>query len=297
MHAIAAVLITALVAGGAHAAASADKIIISGASGQLGQATIKALLARGVPAQHLILVSRTPDSLADYAKQGAAVRFGDFTKPESLPEAFAGGTRMLLISIGFGGGFTRPFAHKQAIDAAVKAGVKHIVYTSYVAISKGDKVGLAADHYETEQILKKSGVKWTFLRNSIYMDGLVPQAAKALVDGYVTVTTPVGSKIGYVTRADCAAAAAAVLTTPGHENKAYDITGPELIGPREIATAATAVTGKPVAITLGDPNVKARAPFGGPAVEVVSTAVADLTGHPPTSLRELLAANRDKLPQ
>jgi NAD(P)H dehydrogenase (quinone) len=296
MQAVAAVLLIALTVGGARAAASGDKIIISGASGQLGQLTIKALLARGVSAKNLILVSRTPASLDEYAKQGAAVRFGDFNEPESLPAAFAGGTRMLLISIGGGPG-PRPRAHKNAIDAAIKAGVKQIAYTSYVAISKGDTNGLASDHYQTEEKLKKSGVKWTFLRNSIYMDGLVSQTAKALIDGYVTVTMPLSSKIGYVTRADCAAAAAAVLTTPGHENKAYDITGPELISPREIATAATAVTGKPVAVTLGDPNVRPRAPFGGPALEVVSTAVADLTGHPPTSLRELLDANRDKLPQ
>src|SRR5581483_198203 len=209
-------LMTALMVAGARAAPNEDKIIISGASGQLGMLTIKALLARGVPAKNLILVSRTPDKLSEFVQQGAIARFGDFNEPDSLPPAFAGGTRMLLISVGGGPG-PRPAAHKHAIDAAVKAGVKQIAYTSYVAISKGDTMGLASDHYQTEEMLKKSGVKWTFLRNSIYMDGLVPQAAKAIIDGYVTVTTPLSSKIGYVTRADCAAAAAAVLTTPGHE--------------------------------------------------------------------------------
>jgi NAD(P)H dehydrogenase (quinone) len=118
-----------------------------------------------------------------------------------------------------------------------------------------------------------------------------------IIDGRASVPEG-GSKIGYVTRADCAAAAAAVLTTAGHENKAYDITGPELLGPREIATAASAVTGKPIEIVPAGPGSGSppRA-FGGPSIEVVSTAVADLTGHPPTSLRELLVANRDKLPQ
>jgi NAD(P)H dehydrogenase (quinone) len=298
MQTLAAALLIALTMGGAHAAPSEDKIIISGASGQLGRLTIEALLAHGVPAKNLILVSRTPDRLSEYVQQGASARFGDFNQPDSLPAAFAGGTRMLLISIGGGPG-PRPYAHKHAIDAAVKAGVKQIAYTSYVAISKGDTTGLASDHYQTEEMLKKSGVKWTFLRNSIYMDGLVPQAAKMLIDGRLILSLPLASKIGYVTRADCAAAAAAVLTTPGHENKAYDITGPELIGPREIAAAAAAVTGKSVPVTLPDPNTPPPPPraFGGPALEVVSTAVADLTGYPPTSLRELLAANRNKLPQ
>src|SRR5580658_1925465 len=110
-------------------AARDDRIIISGASGQLGGQAVKDLLAMGVPAKNLILVSRTPDVLLEYTKLGAATRFGDFGKPESLAAAFAGGTRMLLISIGNGAG-PRPVAHGHAIDAARTAGIKQIAYTS-----------------------------------------------------------------------------------------------------------------------------------------------------------------------
>lgn len=286
------VLLAALAPAGVQAAAG-DKIIISGASGQLGLATVKALLAQGVPAKELILVSRTPDSLAAFAKLGAVTRFGDFSKPDSLPAAFAGGTRMLLISIGGGAG-PRPVAHKHAIDAAKAAGVKQIAYTSWVALSKGDSSGIGADHFETEELLKKSGVAWTFLRNSIYADGLVQQGAKMVADGRVTVPAN-AIRFGYVTRADCAAAAAAVLTTPGHDNKSYDITGPELVGPREIAAAAAEVTGKQIEVVPADPNAPPARSFGGPSLEVTSTAVADLTGHPATSVRMLFAANKDKL--
>ena len=88
------------------ATAQDERIIISGASGNLGGQTVKELLARGVPASRLILVSRTPEELKEYADQGASVRFGDFTKPESLPAAYAGGTRMLLISVGGSGEVT-----------------------------------------------------------------------------------------------------------------------------------------------------------------------------------------------
>lgn len=278
---------------GVLAAGGNDKIIISGASGQLGQATVKALLAKGVPAKNLILVSRTPDTLGEFVKQGAVARFGDFSKPESLPAAYAGGTRMLLISIA-GGSVPRPEAHKRAIDAAVAAGVKQIAYTSWVALSKGDASGIGADHAQTEEILKKSGVAWTFLRNSIYSDVLIPQAAKMIADGRTTVPASV-TRIAYVTRDDCAAAAAAVVSTPGHENKAYDITGPELIGPREVAAAASAATGKPIEVIPADPNAPAPRGFGGPALEVVSTAVGDLTGRPATPIRALFAANQDKL--
>src|SRR5688572_13000095 len=116
--------------------ASQERIIVSGASGQLGGLTVRALLARGVPARNLILVSRTPEELGEYAKLGAVTRFGDFAKPESLPAAYAGGTRMLLISIGGGAG-PRVAAHTRAIDAAIAAGVKHIAYTSWLGISGG----------------------------------------------------------------------------------------------------------------------------------------------------------------
>ena len=274
----------------ARASRPGEKIIVSGASGQLGREVVQDLLARGVPARNLILVSRTPESLRDFAKLGASTRFGDFSRPESLPAAYAGGRRMLLISIGFSN-VPRPVAHKRAIDAAVAAGVQQIAYTSFVSISGGDTSGIAADHYQTEEILKKSGVKWTFLRNSIYMDGLVPQAAKMVALGH-TVAAANESKLGYVTRADCAAAAAAVLSTPGHENKAYDITGSQLIGTRDIAAAAAAATGKSIAVSDADPNTPAPRSFGNPAAARISTAVADLTGHPPTTLSMFFETNK-----
>lgn len=270
-----------------------DRIIVSGASGQLGRLVVKDLLARGVPAKNLILVSRTPEALQEFAKLGASTRFGDFSKPESLPAAFAGGTKMLLISIGFGGG-PRPEAHKHAIDAAVADGVKLIAYTSFVAISGGDHSGIGTDHYATEEILKKSGVHWTFLRNSIYQDVLVGQAAKMVAEGRAVV--PANEvKLGYVAREDCAAAAAAVLSTPGHDDKAYDITGSELIGQREIAAAASAVTGRNIAVSNADPNAPPGRAFAGPAATRVSTAVKDLTGKAPITLRQLFEAHKNAL--
>jgi len=277
----------------AQSGGAADKIIVSGASGNLGRLTVEALLDRGVPASRLILVSRTPDSLADYAAMGASTRFGDFNEPESLSAAYAGGKRMLLISIG-GGALSapRPVLQQRAIDAAIAAGVEHIAYTSWAAISQGELTGISTDHVATEQILVNSDVAWTMLRNSVYMDGVTDQAADMVATGRAVVP-PNDVRMSYITRADCAEAAAAVLTTPGHENRIYDITGPELVGVREIATAASAVTGRPIEIVAGGSG---DAPgFGIAALGFVSSDFETLTGHRPTSVRALLEANRAAL--
>jgi NAD(P)H dehydrogenase (quinone) len=240
------------------------------------------------------------------------VRFGDFTEPESLVEAYKGGTRMLLISVN-GGGEKRPELHKAAIDAAVAAGVKQIAYTSYVNADRFTDSVIAGDHLRTEKYLLESGVAWTLLRNQIYADGLPDQAAQIVRDGKLVTSTP-DARVAYVTRADCAAAAAAVLTTPGHERKAYNITGPEAIGPRELAALASEISGKRVELVALDEaayrkylldNGTAEAAINGtlsfaaelssPYLREPSTAVADLTGRPATSVRALLLANKQKL--
>jgi NAD(P)H dehydrogenase (quinone) len=291
-----------------------DKIIVSGASGQLGSLVIDALLARKVAPEDLILVSRTPntDHLKAYAARGASVRFGDFNQPESLDAAYGGGTRMLLISINGGGG-DRPELHRVAIDSAVRAGVKQIAYTSYVNADRYEDSTIAVDHLRTERILQESGVAWTMLRNQIYANGLVDQAVQIVSDGRYVTHTP-DARVAYVTREDCAGAAAAVLTTPGHDNKAYNITGPDAIGPRELVALATEISGKPVElVVLSEADYRRRlaesgmpdaaingtisfaAELDSPYLREPSTAVGELTGRPATSVRTLLANDRERL--
>jgi NAD(P)H dehydrogenase (quinone) len=291
-----------------------DKIIVSGASGQLGSLVIEELLARGVAPTSLILVSRTPNTehLNGYARRGASVRYGDFTRPESLSAAYRGGTRMLLISIN-GGGADRPELHKRAIDAAVSAGVEHIAYTSYVNADRYLDSTIAVDHRRTEELLEQSGVAWTMLRNQIYANGLVDQAVELVRDGRFVTHTP-DARVAYVTREDCAAAAAAVLATPGHENKAYNITGPDAIGPRELAALASEIGGKQVQlVALSEAEYRRQLAASGmteaaingtisfaaeldsPYLREPSTAVADLTGRPATSVRMLFETSRERL--
>jgi NAD(P)H dehydrogenase (quinone) len=297
-----------------YSALAQDKIIVSGASGQLGSLVIEELLARKVAPQNLILVSRTPNTahLQAYAARGASVRFGDFSEPGSLDDAYAGGTRMLLISINGGGG-DRPELHKAAIDAAARAGVRHIAYTSYVNADRNETSTIAVDHRRTERILQDSGVAWTMLRNQIYANGLVDQAIQIVREGGLVTHTP-DARVAYVTREDCAAAAAAVLATTGHENRAYNITGPDAVGPRELVALASEISGKQVELMVvteaqyreqlaasGMPEagingtISFAAELDSPHLREPSTAVAELTGRPATSVRQLLLENRERL--
>ncbi len=285
-------------AGRLHAQAARERLIVSGASGQLGALVVEELLARGADPRDLILVSRTPEELASYAARGAATRFGDFTQPESLPAAYEGGTRMLLISISAGPD-NRPQLHRNAIEAARAVGVRHIVYTSTVDADNQDVRALsAAMHRETEQILRDSGVAWTMLRNHLYADNIVSQAQRMVTEGRV-VAQPDEIPTAYVTREDCAAAAAAVLLTSGHEGRVYDITGPQAVLRSDIARIASKVTGRPVEIVrgLGGEPQASGAIAGFASFAVTSDAVATLTGRPATSIEALLQRNRELLLQ
>jgi NAD(P)H dehydrogenase (quinone) len=281
-------------------------IVVTGASGKLARLTVEALLGH-VDAAELILVTRTPDAIADLAARGADVRAGDFDDPAGLPAAFAGGERMLLISASVIGG--RVHQHRAAIDAAAAAGVRHILYTSGVNPSDSNPGAAFADHRATEEHARASGLAWTFLRNAIYAESLVDAAPGALATGALLTNAGEG-RTAYVSRADCAVAAAAVLTTDGHEGKAYDITGPEALGARAIAALYTELGGRPVEPALIDddawvaamvehagmpePLARVIATFGIAArrgyAEPVSTTVHDLTGREPRTVREVLTA-------
>ncbi len=292
-------LLAAALGACAPAEEPAPKIIVSGASGQVGGLVVEELLARGVAPSDLILVSRTPEDLADYAAMGASTRFGDFTQPESLASAYEGGTKLLIVSLNTRGNSNprvateRAALQKGAIDAAVAAGVEHIVYTSYVDAERNTSP-IAVDHRVTEADLRASGVAWTALRNQWYADAIVADAERMLAAGTVIVN-PNERGTAHVTREDCAAAAAAVLTTPGHENRVYEITGPELVYRRDVARIASELAGVPIEIRDGTPEEVAAMSEEPPSGETLSTHFADLTGRQGTTARALLEANVERL--
>jgi NAD(P)H dehydrogenase (quinone) len=287
------------------------KILVTGASGQLGRLVALQLLER-LPADEVILVTRRPHALAELAERGVDVRYGDFDEPESLPAAFAGAERLLLISTNNIG--ARTPQHRAALAAAVEAGVSRVVYTSLTNPVPGHPAGdVAEEHRETEELLFASGLAWTILRYSAYADLQVPLGAMAV--GYGKLVTNAGEgRIAPIARHDCAAAAVAVLTTDGHDGQIYDVTGPEALTQSDIAALVSEVSGQPVEVMpigdrrlawalgrLGAPKAVAQAVVNlGVATrenyfDVVDPAFESLTGQPPRSLRDVLVTHRAEL--
>jgi NAD(P)H dehydrogenase (quinone) len=284
-------------------------VAVTGASGHLGRRVADLLLDRLDPAA-VVLLTRTPEALAVHAERGAAVRRADFDEPAALADAFAGVDRALLISAAEFG--HRVAQHRAAIDAAKAAGVRHVIYTSVPRPGPGNPVGVGPDHHATEEALRASGLAWTFLRNNLYAEHQVATVADAIDAGRL-VTSAGDGCTAYVSRDDCAAAAAAVLAADGHEGRAYDITGPAAIGADELATLAAELGGRPVEVVridddtaiagmvaagVPEPVARLYASFAAAAregfLDSVSTAVQDLTGRPPRSLREVLSAAREE---
>jgi NAD(P)H dehydrogenase (quinone) len=280
-------------------------LIITGATGQLGRLAAAGLLEQ-VPPGEVVLVSRSPDSLADFAARGATVRFGDFDQPDSLPAAFAGGERALVISTL--GPRDTAAAHRAAFEAAARAGVGHIVYTSVLNPVAGNPFPAARPQRLSEEALRAAGVAWTLLRNALYSDLRAQLIAAYLRDGRWTTNVGDGAH-AYVARADCAAAAVAALTTGGHAGRAYDITGPELIGAPEFLALLAELGGRSVTCAaVGDEAYEAyRAAFmadpanagcvelftgTGTAIRTgylgqLGTGVLELTGRPPVTLAQV----------
>ncbi len=227
-----------------------SKIIVTGASGQFGRAAAEQLLETCAP-EDLIFLSRTTDSLADLAAEGAVVRRADFDDPSSLTAAMNGGEKMLLISTVRVG--SRVEQHTAAVEAAVARGVKHIVYTSLLGVrTPGNPSVEGFDHIATERMIEASGASWTFLRNSLYAEAVATaMAIPALQAGHKPENAGAG-RVPIVSRDDCVATAVGVLTQEGHANKAYDVTGPDMWTLPDAMALISDMAGKPIEVEQVD---------------------------------------------
>jgi NAD(P)H dehydrogenase (quinone) len=189
-------------------------IAVTGASGKLGGATIRFLLERKVAPRRIAAVVRDPAKVADLAAQGVEVRRGDYTDPRSLEDAFRGIDKLLFISTNVVGE-ERMLHHRNVVNAARAAGVRHVVYTSVIKPAPDAKFAAAPGHFHTEALVRESGLRYTFFRNNLYAD-LVPFMFGEAVQTGTLAHNGGDGRIGFVAREDIAQALAAVLAEGEH---------------------------------------------------------------------------------
>ncbi|KHT31638.1 SDR family oxidoreductase [Pectobacterium carotovorum] len=214
-------------------------IAITGASGQLGRLVIKQLLEK-VPASDIVALVRDVNKVADLSAKGVQVKAADYNQPEALASALQGVDKVLLISSSEVG--QRAVQHLNVIDAAVKAGVKLVAYTSLLHADKSP-LALAAEHQQTEALLKASGLPHVLLRNGWYTENYAASIPAALEHG-VFIGSAGEGKITSATREDFAAAAVAVLTQEGQAGKVYELAGDEPYTLAELAAEVSKQSGK-----------------------------------------------------
>ncbi|MFA5433647.1 MAG: SDR family oxidoreductase [Candidatus Paceibacterota bacterium] len=223
-----------------------NHILITGATGQLGKATIDFLIQKGIAANQISALARSGEKAADLSAKGIKIKIGDYLDYSSLVAAFNGVEKLFFISGSELG--TRVEQHRNAINAAKEAGVKHIIYTSGFRKNETDTSPVAfliRQHSETEKFIRASGISYTFLLNGLYADVLPGFLGENVFE--TGIFLPAGNgKAAFTVRLDIAEAAANILLTTGHENKEYVFTNTENTGLNEIASFLGELSGKQV---------------------------------------------------
>lgn len=221
-------------------------ILITGATGFLGKATIDFLLQKGFAANQILALARSGEKAADLSAKGIRIKIGDYLDYSSLVTAFDGVEELFFIS---GNELSaRVEQHRNVINAAKKTGVKHIVYTSGFRKNETETSPVAflvQQHIETEKLIKASGIPYTLLLNGLYADVLPGFLGENVLE--TGVFLPAGNgKAAFTVRLDIAEAAANILLTTGHENKEYVFTNTENTGLNEVAGFLGELSGKQV---------------------------------------------------
>lgn len=219
--------------------------VITGATGQLGRLVIEKLLA-SVPAGQIIAAVRSPEKAADLAALGVQVRHADYSQASTLDSAFKGAEKILLISSSEVG--QRTAQHQAVIDAAKRANVKLLAYTS-VLNADTSLLDLAEEHRQTEAALQKSGVPFVLLRNGWYTENYAAGIPAALEHGAVFGSAADG-RISSAARADYADAAVAVLTSAEDQaGRVYELAGDDSYTLSDFAAEVSKQAGKTVPYT------------------------------------------------
>jgi len=282
-------------------------ILVTGATGHLGNAAIRSLLKKGVPANKITALVRDENKAGNLSEQGVHLKTGNYNDYNSLVDALEGVDKLFLISSNDVAADTL-LQHKNVINAAKENGVQHIVYTSQEI--KDDETTaipfVIQVHRATAQYIKETEIAFTIFNDSLYADSIGKFAGEGFLENGIFFPAGDG-KVPFIPRTDIGEAAAVVLTTPGHEYKTYAITGNDAYSFEDIAGFLTEITGKKVTYLKPDLDtyIDALGKAGVPK-EVVgflgafSTAIRNdefdtqksdleqLLGRKPTKLKEFL---------
>lgn len=290
-------------------------LLVSGASGQLGQRVLHHLLhTLQVPPQRVIATTRTPERLVAWATRGVRVRVADFDQPSSLTRAFLGASRMLLISSDAQGPGQRLQQHERAIAEAENVGVTHLVYTSMPDPVRS-LVLFAHEHADTEAVLADSRLPgWSVLRNHWYFENLQMLLPGVLARGGKWFSAAGEGLVADIARDDAALAAAHVLAGGFHGRETYTLSGPEALSATQQAQRIAAAIGRSIEVVhvSADDLWRGMAGAGVPKplaqllasfdlntatghMDQVSGDFERIVGHRPRTLEDWLAANHAQL--
>ena len=282
-------------------------IVITGATGRLGRLVLSSLIRLDVPREELVAAGRNEGKLGELGGLGVRTVRVDYDDAASLDAAFEGAGTVLLVSSSEVG--RRVDQHRNAIEAAARAGVSRLVYTSALGADLGRLI-LADEHLATEQLLTDSGLPYTILRNGWYTENFEPALRHAESTGQV-LTNAGDGRVASATREDYAEAVAAVLAQDGHAWQTYELSGDEAWSFDELAAALTEVLGREVVHHRLTPErhlaaleeagvdedtarflVALDANIEDGALELVTGDLSRLIGRPTTPLLEALRAMR-----
>ncbi|MFD1382949.1 SDR family oxidoreductase [Rhodanobacter aciditrophus] len=217
-------------------------ILVTGASGQLGQLIVSSLLARGVAADSIVAAVRSPEKATNLKDLGVQVRKADYTDTASLSAAMEGVKRVVLVSSSEVG--QRAVQHQNVINAAKAANVELLAYTS-ILHADTSPLALAEEHKQTEAALSASGIPHVLLRNGWYSENYTMSAGMAVEHGAVLGSAREG-KYATATRADYADAAAIAITSEEQAGKVYELAGDEAFTLADYAAYIAQISGKEV---------------------------------------------------
>jgi uncharacterized protein YbjT (DUF2867 family) len=215
----------------------AEAILVTGATGNVGAEVVKQLQNRGLP---LVAAVRSVEKARAMLGDGVSYVPFDFTRPETFATAFANVQTLLLVRPPELANVNQAIA--PAISAARQAGVAHVVFLSLLGAERNPVV----PHYRVEQVLRESGMAWTFLRASFFLQNLDTTHRVDIRDNH-EIFVPAGrGRTSFIDARDIAAVAALALTTPGHAGQAYPLTGAAALSYGAVAQIFSEVLGRPI---------------------------------------------------